>query len=281
MSDNLVTKSDLGEFYGKILPYLNGQVPFALNQFDKSNLYSTSEKMIGQWMDGRPVYQKTFSFGALTNTTGKLELRKSIGSSVDKLIRAFGYAGFSEGEGYVSIPEAMQDGYPNGQPQYIGVGAWTNAASANQNTVFLIYNGQLSWVTESYVTIQYTKTTDSALSVTYADANDYSNIEQIVGTWIDGSPLYQKTVSCGALPNATTKNVAHGISNLSHVINIFGWTESTSLGIKSPLPYVAPGSINNLNVCVNIQGSNIFIQDEGDLSSFTTTYITIQYTKSS
>lgn len=45
-----------------------------------------------------------------------------------------------------------------------------------------------------YMPLQYTKTTDSAATgeVTYANENDYSTTETIIGTWIDGKPIYQK-----------------------------------------------------------------------------------------
>ena len=48
-------------------------------------------------------------------------------------------------------------------------------------------------------------------------ATDYSTSEKMIGTWVDGSPLYQKTIEFGALPNAAEKSVAHGISNISQI----------------------------------------------------------------
>lgn len=45
----------------------------------------------------------------------------------------------------------------------------------------------------------------------------YSLEERRVGTWIDGKPLYEKTVDFGALPNASTKQVAHGIIGVEKV----------------------------------------------------------------
>ena len=42
------------------------------------------------------------------------------------------------------------------------------------------------------------------------------------GPVIDGKPLYQKTVDCGALPSNTLKDVAHNISNIKFVVDIKG-----------------------------------------------------------
>ena len=42
----------------------------------------------------------------------------------------------------------------------------------------------------------------------------YSYEERLVGTWVDGKPLYEKTVDFGTLPNDTSKEVPHGIENV-------------------------------------------------------------------
>ena len=110
-------------------------------------------------------------------------------------------------------------------------------------------------------------------------AEIYDDTERIVGTWF-GETLYQKTVSCGALPNANTKQVSHGISNIGTVVNIFGYTNG-GLGTL-PLPY----STNNINanIGVNIPGDNtsvINLFTGSDRSNLTNTYVTLQYTKTS
>lgn len=42
----------------------------------------------------------------------------------------------------------------------------------------------------------------------------YSYEERLVGTWVDEKPLYEKTLDFGNLPNATSKEVPHGIENV-------------------------------------------------------------------
>lgn len=46
---------------------------------------------------------------------------------------------------------------------------------------------------------------------------NYSLEERKTGTWIDGKPLYEKTINFGNLPNATTKEVPHGIENVDEI----------------------------------------------------------------
>lgn len=100
---------------------------------------------------------------------------------------------------------------------------------------------------------------------------NYSTDEHIIGTWIDGSTLYEKTVDCGALPNNTTKNVSHNISNINNVVSING------IGIGSnfiPLPWASAN-----NVCsIYAYATAIAITSNDDLSSYNG-YITLHYTK--
>ena len=52
LTSDQITAKDFKEFYDRILPYLNGA---------GGNDYSTTEKVIGSWIDGSPLYQKTFT----------------------------------------------------------------------------------------------------------------------------------------------------------------------------------------------------------------------------
>jgi hypothetical protein len=49
----------------------------------------------------------------------------------------------------------------------------------------------------------------------------YSETEHVVGKWIDGSTLYEKTINFGALPNTAPKQVSAGVSNVN-VVDIKG-----------------------------------------------------------
>lgn len=115
----------------------------------------------------------------------------------------------------------------------------------------------------------YEVVADGALNKTIK----YFSEEHIIGNWIDGSILYEKTIDCGALPNNTTKNVAHNISNLKNVISVNG------IGIGStciPLPW-----ISSTNQCtIYVRGTNVVIVDNDNLSSYNG-YVTLRYTKTS
>ena len=106
-------------------------------------------------------------------------------------------------------------------------------------------------------------------------AMHYSTEEKVVGTWIDSKPIYQKTINFGALPNTTTKNVAHGISNFKKIVNIISIVDWGSGG--SSLSFAGSRDTTQ-GISLYVEGSNIVIVTETDRSSLTA-YITLQYTK--
>lgn len=108
--------------------------------------------------------------------------------------------------------------------------------------------------------------------------NDYSTDEKVVGTWVDGKPLYQKTISCGALPNNTTKEVSTGITNIDTVVSLNGITSSTSRAI----PLQAPNTTSNassIQMNYDLSKNCIYFRTGSDQSIYTNTVVTIQYTK--
>lgn len=113
---------------------------------------------------------------------------------------------------------------------------------------------------------------------------DYSTSEINTGAkWIDDSAIYKKTISTGTLPNATEKNVAHNISNLSRVIKIEGYAYRSSDGKCIPVPF--PGVVNSstagYSIDTSVVNGSIRIVSQMDFSGFTESYITLYYTKSS
>ena len=78
-TDAVVTESKLTEFYEDIKPYLG--CPAYLTSEGTSDYYSTDEKVIGRWTDGKPLYQKTISCGTLPNNTTKTVFKRILISS--------------------------------------------------------------------------------------------------------------------------------------------------------------------------------------------------------
>lgn len=61
---------------------------------------------------------------------------------------------------------------------------------------------------------------------------DYSTEEQIVGTWIDGKPLYQKTIVTTLISSNTGNYVTfnHGISNIDAITDADGFLANPNTG---------------------------------------------------
>ena len=109
---------------------------------------------------------------------------------------------------------------------------------------------------------------------------NYSTTEQVVGTWIDGKPLYQKTIDTGTLPNNTAKNVPHGIADLENVVYFSGWCKDTS-GQMFPLPVVNGYVSNSKNYSVGVRATatDVVLFDVTNQTACIESYVTIQYTK--
>jgi len=107
----------------------------------------------------------------------------------------------------------------------------------------------------------------------------YSLNEQVVGIWIDGKPLYEKTVSFGALPNSTTKYVDPGIENVDQMVYIYGYAYAPSQGnLYVPLPQSSPNNLGHNYIC-DYHNYKIRIVTGNDASIFTKSYVTLRYTK--
>lgn len=247
----------------------------------RESIYSTSEKVVGCWTDGRPVYQKTIAITTPTTTTGTATNADfSIGATVSTVVDFEGWF-VKDGMYY-----KMFDGAPNiAQPaNYMRLRVTNNAfsTSSDRNKI-RITNTTADWANLSgYVTVKYTKTTDSANSFNYGDPNDYSTTEKIVGSWIDGKPLYQKTINFGVLPNTTSKSVNHGIGNFDILVSARGafWNSSKNSGaIPFAWPASLAGSADN-NVSCSVTTTQIIVSTGTNMSQYTNAYITLQYTKS-
>lgn len=101
-------------------------------------------------------------------------------------------------------------------------------------------------------------------------ANITTGTEFETGRIIDNKKEYGKRIDLGNLPNASTKNVAHGLTNIT-------FTGIDGMAGGYPLPFVNP-SDSNSSIALYISGSNIVIITKYDRSSMTG-YATVYYTK--
>ena len=266
--NNVVTEERLAQFYQQILPYLGGMPDILANKFNRADLYSTDEKLIGRWIDGKPIYQLTFK---VTDFSSKSRTYKDILDATDLNIEhlIFGY-GWNSGSG--DVENTLYRIIPSGDTST----AFGVCYRKNTKKIQAVLNGAMESSSNcyAYVTIQYTKTTDSAVEI--GSDTDYSTTEKIVGTWIDGKPIWQKSIllpSFGSISANTEKELADLSSyNIESFIGCTGTLKESTSTITIP----------ELGTRINYNSSNgkLSIKCSGAWSNTSIT-VTIQYTKTS
>ena len=197
-------------------------LPVTPNQFDKANMYSTTEKVVGSWTDGRPLYQKTVSWGLITS--GNPSKNHGI-SNINAVIDCKGY--WVQDNTYFG---PVGESNPN-ESLYV---------YADKTKMYLVAsNGFGDGKTYAYITFQYTKTTDAANSFNYASENDYSTTEKIVGTWIDGKPLYQKVVETTSPASKNTFGEVYNLGTTCIIRKADAYISNGNGNVIIPLSYQA------------------------------------------
>ena len=169
----------------------------------------------------------------------------------------------------------------------------TNALSYRQKGTFYIYVSDLfTEASDSDIVIKGIPTWDAGehdlcVNGTLYVANEdrenkidvltkYSTTEKPIGYWTDGEIIYQKVVDTGQIASAS-KNVAHGISNLGNVIKLYGMARSSG-GTYCTLPRTSSALANQIEIQAN---SNNIVLQVGSSSNFASSFVVIEYTKSS
>ena len=222
-------------------------------------IYSFEEREIGVWEDGKPLYQKTFDFGSISGSSAK---KKDLASLNIDYIASFIGTGKNNYNEIISIPFA-------------------HTTSPSQEQAFCRYNGDKSLgvytgsnviFTSCFISLQYTKTTDTKGSGKWTTqgtlAQHYSTTERLIGTWINGKPLYEKTFTPTSPTTANQVTVIQDITSLNidvpvdirgNILNVpINWNLDASNGttcfVNSAKTGIAMKVINNLltNITCNI-----------------------------
>lgn len=154
-------------------------------------IYSLEEREIGTYVDGKPLYEKSYE-GTTSGTTNPTILDSNIKSDsgiyqVKNIsgiwsIGAFGYS-------TATIQELDTEGT-------FSVGSMNAYCRVTPNGL-CFYRGNVNWGAQYRITVQYTKTTDIPGSGTWGTDGvpmvHYDGNEKIIGTWF-GETLYEKTI---------------------------------------------------------------------------------------
>lgn len=105
----------------------------------------------------------------------------------------------------------------------------------------------------------------------------YSTNEIVIGTWIDGKPIYRKVIDFGALsPNGSKKSMAHGISNIDKFIRVYGIANKPDTRDGRVIPYIVKSGSGNMELYQD--KTTVTISTDGDRSAYKA-YVILEYTK--
>ena len=240
-------------------------------------IYSEAEREIGVWTDGKPLYERTFTFlnksvpvsswTTLTTLTG-----------IDRIVTRRGcwQSHYNNNNNWLPV------GGRYVQINFLATGELQFVATETGNTTI-----------DLYITIQYTKTADVPGSGSWTPqgvpAHHYSTEEQIVGTWVDGSTMYEKTY-VGTIGNYDSSIDGYLISAdidvtiIKELINIDGSLKSIDTapafaslnGLKNTSNWSADIHINRYGILLWTGNSSYGSKFAGGKA-----VVTIRYTKSS
>jgi hypothetical protein len=121
----------------------------------------------------------------------------------------------------------------------------------------------------TYIANQFPITPEKASFTTYLTN------ETVIGTWVDGKPIYRKVVK---ITNPQTSNADYGIiSNvMGSLVNLYGYMKGSN-GSLIPIPQTDSSSTYSV----------LFVQPNGTLrgrfsfagAAATSVYVTVEYTK--
>jgi hypothetical protein len=250
LKEGQVMTFDFGSTNGYITVY---GLTFGTQNIFTPQIYSTEERCVGVWIDNKPLYCKTWDLQTtVTLPSGGYTLPNDIQTDLqDAEIIVSGFAIRSTSNN-ATIPLTVYN------------------ANGVKNCLYVD-----SWGDVSKFTFYYTKTTDTAGSGSFNTLGvpmvHYSTDEQVVGTWIDGKTIYQKT--CNVTTNTNCDN-----------------TTWTSLPLDNPpanADYMVDAELHeqcpNTNRIYRFQFENGVVKIASLTSEYilANTKITFRYTKSS
>jgi len=265
----------------------NGKLSYAEN-------YSTEEQIVGRWINGKPIYSKTIYVSE--SDLGNIEqgryyyinINKGYPENVENLIDVKGFVNVT-GNYPRSIFNLNISNFTSSAIGYI----WQ--PEDNRITISL---GDSQDITEATIVMSYTKTTDAENSfrpdmlegATFTQTINNNNTlgyqdwldteEKVVGRYIDGRPLYQKTYYATQADNPEywddDNNVVFPF-DLSHkyLVNATGYYRYYANDLGATLSYINSNTLREIP-----DKSGIVIRnDHQNTSEPRSALLTIQYYK--
>lgn len=214
-----------------------------------SDCYSTEEKEIGCAPNGKPLYQKTILH---ENPFTGSESLQTIAHGISNFDEAVSITGFIY-DAHESSPSWMP------LPRFYTSNAFGISHVTTSDIYIYIPSAFGTRLRNARITIQYTKTTDTAGSGSYTPASGkavhYSTDEQVIGTWVDGSTLYRKSFTITqalTVSNSVWTDTGFTITNGRIAVRAFA-VRNTDTGQTFPVIAYIENSSLKIEVCWSSQ----------------------------
>lgn len=154
-------------------------------------IYSDEEREVGVWRDGRPLYQKTIHW--TPTASGSNELVAHGVANIETVIPISSFIVNTQNGMIKFLPNIDTEG--GNETDKWSQRIYQMPSTKTHFTYRLgVNSGTLSELV-IYFTFQYTKSTDTPGSGIWNTdgtyAHHYSTNEKVIGTWIDGKPIYE------------------------------------------------------------------------------------------
>lgn len=232
-------------------------------------IYSTEERCVGVWLDNKPLYCKTIDTGAIPSS-GTKTVTHGI-QNIDSLVTYSGIAYNDNGTDYRVLP-------------YVAFSNWSISLYADITTIYI--GVSQNWGNDfpnSYTTLYYTKTTDTAGSGSYntlgVPMEHIDNTETVIGTFF-GETWYERSFDLNGvvLTDNDWNNSILGttgikikefegyiyLNNNTDELYPFNWYRSSTT-----------------NICAFIEGADIAVRPNMNAGTIHGKWCKIKYTKSS
>lgn len=248
------------------LPDLQGKIPVGLDENDTD--FDTLGNTGGE-------KEHTLTINEMPNHKHEIKYQTSIGGFFETV--AAGSSRSNVGESTLGI-NGTGGGQPHNNLQPYIVQNYIIKAKQSAGIVATVVDGLSS------------TSATNALSANQGrilnDRFNYSTEEKVVGTWIDGKPIYRKVIDFGTLPNASSKTVSTGL-NVNEVTicrPLMGYaygTDINNIHYILTLPDIAPNypeGVTRLTMTSSNSIYNIIITTGIDRSNYNG-YVEVYYTK--
>lgn len=252
----------------KILASSNGSI--VNNRLD---YYSSSDKIIGYWTNGKPIHRRVLTLSADNKGTSQTVQLSSLGiTKVEKIIN---YRGL-----------IMQSSKETPIPKYFGADSvWNVEFVVDSSTIVYTIGSGYTVPAQIHVLLEYTSTEDATDT---SRGTSYSTKEKFTGDfWIDGKPIYRKVI---AVSNFTVDNVLRKVTIVDkstlyidkiidmHARGLWNGTE-----FNFPYCNVVKNNLDDVTITVTMQvdGDNVVFTTFRNTGSTNVTdvYAIIEYTK--